>query len=105
MAAVVHQTYQGAYHVECQYGHSIARDIHVRAAGAKAPTQSAAQPVSGPPFKHGDIILASPTSMASDWKLCVVTLNAVNTLNKYDLDCGYETAAQPGWEREDPEAP
>lgn len=77
----------------------------VRAAGAKAPTQSAAQPVSGPPFKHGDIILASPTSMASDWKLCVVTLNAVNTLNKYDLDCGYETAAQPGWGREDPEAP
>lgn len=97
--------HKGAYRVSCDYVNSIRRDIHVRRPGGAAVGQTAAQPVTGAPFKRGDIVLASVMGLPKDWRLCVVMRNDVARSNSYALDCGTDYRALPQWVRKDPKAP
>lgn len=100
------EAFTGAYEVSCNYTHSVVRDIHVRLPGGQAPTQTAAQAVTGPPFREGDIILASVMGLPDDWRLCVVVRNAVESGNHYVVRCGRSPYnALPQWVRVDPAAP
>jgi hypothetical protein len=98
--------YKGAYQVSCTYTKSLRRDIHVRKAGGEAAAQTAAQAVTGPPFKRDDIVLASPLSLPDKWKLCIVERNGLAATNSYALECGgTKYNVGPDWVRTDPEAP
>jgi hypothetical protein len=97
--------FKGAYSVSCDYEKSIRRDIHVRRPGGQPVGQTAAQPVSGPPFKRGDIILATIMGLPNDWRLCVVIRNEVAKSNGYAINCGNDYRALPEWVRKDPKAP
>ena len=98
--------YKGAYQVSCNYTKSLRRDIHVRKTGGEATGQTAAQAVTGPPFKRDDIVLASPLDLPDKWKLCIVERNALSSTNSYALECdGAKYNVGPDWVRADPEAP
>jgi hypothetical protein len=102
---IVRAAYKGAYRVTCNYEQTIRRDIHVRRVGGEAVGQTAAQPVTGAPFKRGDLVLASIMSLPNDWRLCVVLRNEVTKNNSYLVDCGTEYRSLPQWTRKDPKAP
>lgn len=102
----VAQVFKGAYEVSCNYSLSMARDTRVRPVGGQPAAQTAAQPVTGPPFKRDDIVLASPMSLIDDWRLCVVRLNTVQSENNYAVRCGgSDYRVLPNWVRVDDEAP
>jgi len=96
----------GAYDVNCGGRQYTVRDVQVRTPGGAPVAKTAAQPVSGPPFKAGDLVLASVMSLPDDWRLCVVERNMVQSQNSYRLSCGGTIYhQQPKWVREDPDAP
>lgn len=97
--------FPGAYKVSCNYETSLRRDMHVRKPGAAGAAQSAAQPVSGPPFKRNDLVLVTTMGLPDDWKLCIVLRNEVAKSNSYLVDCGTEIRVLPKWVRKDPKAP
>ncbi|MBU7580920.1 MAG: hypothetical protein KAF27_10700 [Porphyrobacter sp.] len=97
--------FKGAYSVSCNHEKTIQRDIHVRREGGQPVGQTAAQAVTGPPFKRGDIVLASIMGLPNDWRLCVVMRNDVAKSNGYGVDCGNEYRVLPDWVRKDPKAP
>lgn len=100
------EAFIGAYEVSCDYTHTVVRDIHVRLPGGQPVGQTAAQPVSGPPFKSGDLVLASVMGLPDDWRLCTVVRNAVESGNHYVVRCGRSPYnALPRWVRVDPAAP
>ncbi|OYY91243.1 MAG: hypothetical protein B7Y45_04465 [Sphingomonas sp. 28-66-16] len=97
--------YKGAYQVSCKYTKSLRRDVHVRKPGAAPAGQTAAQAVTGPPFKRDDIVLASPLSLPDRWELCIVERNALSSSNGYALQCGGSPYfVGRDWIRADPEA-
>ncbi|MBX3563319.1 MAG: hypothetical protein KF730_01965 [Sphingomonas sp.] len=105
-ACTVTKVFKGAYEVSCNYAKSIRRDIQVRLPGREPVAQSAAIPVSGPPFVKDDLVLVSTMGLPDDWKLCVVRRNQVNSLNTYVVACGgSDYNVLPKWVRADPEAP
>lgn len=98
--------HRGAYEVTCNYTASIRRDIHVRPVGGQPVTQTAAPPVTGPPFGRGAIVLASPMYLPDRWQLCVVLRNRLAEVNAYELRCGgSDYAVGPEMVRIDPNAP
>ena len=106
MPCTVNTAYLGAYELTCNYTRRMFRDVHVRVPGGSVMDRTAAQAVSGPPFKAGDIVLASVMSLPDDWRLCVVESNNVQSQNNYLLACaGSKYRALPQWVREDPDAP
>lgn len=101
------EVFNGAYEVSCNYTRTIERDIHVRKPGGQTAGQTAAQPVSGPPFKAGDIVLGTTMGLPDDWRLCVILRNQVQSSNSYVANCGGGTLLHllPTWVRVDPDAP
>lgn len=106
-ACTIETVFKGAYVVSCNYDLSMVRDIKVRAVGGQPAGQTAAQPVTGPPFKRDDIVLASPMGLIDDWRLCVVLGNYVQSQNTYEVRCGGRSTYRvlPRWVRVDDEAP
>lgn len=102
----VDTVFQGAYAVNCNYEVSVVRDTKVRGLGGQPAAQTAAQPVSGPPFKRNDIVLVSPMGLPDDWRLCIVLANYVQSQNNYEVRCDRGPArVLPQWVRVDDEAP
>ncbi|WP_157073711.1 hypothetical protein [Sphingomonas soli] len=98
--------FTGAYEVSCNYTHSIVRDVHVRKPGGQPQGQTAAQAVTGPPFKAGDIVLGTIMGLPDDWRLCVILRNQLQSSNGYVAKCGRsEMHLLPKWVRADPDAP
>ncbi|MBX3593812.1 hypothetical protein [Sphingomonas sp.] len=105
-ACTVLTVFKGAYEVSCNYTRTIARDVSTRKPGGQATPQTAAQPVSGPPFKAGDIVLGSIMGLPDDWRLCVILRNEVASSNSYPSNCGgSQYRLLPKWVRVDPDAP
>ena len=104
------EVFVGAYRIQClnRPGRAqfIARDLDVRRPDGTAPQQSAATAPAGPPFRPGDIILASPMGLQAEqyWQLCVVVSNQVMEANSYTVNCGDSRYnVLPDWVRADPE--
>lgn len=104
------EVFVGAYRIQClnRPGRAqfIARDLDVRRPDGTAPQQSAATAPTGPPFRPGDIILASPMGLQDEqyWRLCVVISNQVRETNSYTVNCGDSRYnVLPDWVRADPE--
>ncbi|HEX8302800.1 hypothetical protein [Sphingomonas sp.] len=67
----VNAALKGAYDVVCDdYVNYIVYDTRVRKAGGAPAAATAASPVTPGDWKTGDLVLVSPTSMHSDWRLC-----------------------------------
>lgn len=104
------EVFVGAYRIQClnRPGRAqfIARDLDVRRPDGTAPQQSAATAPTGPPFRPGDIVLASPLGLQDEqyWRLCVVVSNQVRETNSYTVNCGDSRYnVLPDWVRVDPE--
>lgn len=104
------QVFVGAYRIQClnRPGRAqfIARDIDVRRPDGVLPQQSAATAPTGPPFRPGDLVLATPMGLLGEqyWQLCVVISNQVEETNSYVVNCGSSPMnVLPDWVRADPE--
>lgn len=100
----VDAVFPGAYALSCdRTGRVMVYDVKVRKPGGQPIAQTAAQPVVEGQWKHNDLVLASPTYLASSWELCA-----------YDRPQGGGHAVMCGttgyvvgndWVRVDPDAP
>ena len=100
----VDAVFPGAYALSCdRTGRVMVYDVKVRKPGGQPIAKSAAQPVVEGQWKHNDLVLASPTYLASSWELCA-----------YDRPQGGGHALMCGttgyvvgndWVRADPDAP
>ena len=105
-SCVVKTVMVGAYDLQCDdYMHYLVRDVNVRKPGGSAGTQTLAQAVEGPPFKAGDLVLASPVTLATVWELCMVVRPVAN--DYYQVTCANQVqkSVPAKWVRVDPKAP
>ena len=62
---------KGAYDLECDdFVHYIVYDTRVRKPGMEPVATTAATPVTEGSWKTGDLVLVSPTTVQSSWRLC-----------------------------------
>ena len=62
---------KGAYDVECDdFAHYIVYDTRVRKPGMAPVATTAANPVTEGSWKTDDLVLVSPTTLQSSWRLC-----------------------------------